>query len=207
MMNNNLGYKHCFPSDISFHMTSSSTESSSPNMAATRLSYITAASKRMPKSSSGVLKMAQVREISTQVWLSSPWIQVKTTEVFYGFIFFTFCFIFLAEGPSNKLHNIQEKKKCYFKRIKRCLVHSFSQKKKQKLLNIRTCKQAIFMLEKEAIHTTINLPARTAYNKCWSIWLQIYAWTNLSCKQSLVLATASNQGISCKKQAYKQKKC
>lgn len=60
MMNSNLGYEHCFPSDISFHTTSSSTESSSPNMAATRLSYITAASKRIPKSSSGVLKVAQV---------------------------------------------------------------------------------------------------------------------------------------------------
>jgi len=31
------------------------------------------------------------------------------------------------------------------------------------------------MLEKEANHTMINLPARTAYNKCWSIRLQIYA--------------------------------
>ena len=60
MMNNNLGYKHCFPSVISFQMTSSSSESSSPNIAATRLSYITAASKRMPKSSSGVLKAVQV---------------------------------------------------------------------------------------------------------------------------------------------------
>lgn len=67
--------------------------------------------------------------------------------------------------------------------------------------------QRIVTLEKEAIHTMKNVPARTAYNKCWSIWLQIYAWTNLICKQGLVLATASNQGSSCKKQAYKHKMC
>jgi hypothetical protein len=56
MMNNNLGYKYCFPSEISFQITSSLVESSSFNIAATRLSYINAASKRRPKFSSGVLK-------------------------------------------------------------------------------------------------------------------------------------------------------
>jgi hypothetical protein len=56
MMNNNLGYKYCFPSEISFHIASSLVESSSFNIAATRLSYINAASKRRPKFSSGVLK-------------------------------------------------------------------------------------------------------------------------------------------------------
>lgn len=56
MMNNNLGYKYCFPSEISFQRTPSSVESFSSNRAATRLSYITAASNRIPKSSSGVLE-------------------------------------------------------------------------------------------------------------------------------------------------------
>lgn len=64
MTNNNLGYKHCFPSDISFQTTSSSSESSSLNIAATRRSYIKAASKRMLKSSSGVLKVAKVTKIN-----------------------------------------------------------------------------------------------------------------------------------------------
>jgi len=88
-------------------------------------------------------------------------------------------FLYFASFSSLKVHQTNfitcRKKKCYFKRIKRCLVPRFSVKKKQKLLNIRTSIQAIFMLEREAIHTMINLPARTAYNKCWSIWLQMYA--------------------------------
>jgi hypothetical protein len=59
MMNNNLGYKYSFPSEISFQRNSSLVESSSSNTAATRLSYITAASRRIPKSSSGVLGKKQ----------------------------------------------------------------------------------------------------------------------------------------------------
>lgn len=55
MMNSNLGYKNSFPSRILSQMTSFAVESSSPKSAATRLSYISAASSRMPKSSSGVL--------------------------------------------------------------------------------------------------------------------------------------------------------
>lgn len=56
MTNNSLGYRYCLPSLISFQTTLSMVESSSPKIADTRLSYITAASNSVPKSSSGVLK-------------------------------------------------------------------------------------------------------------------------------------------------------
>ncbi|GER53937.1 recombination protein RecR [Striga asiatica] len=55
IMNSNLGYEHSFPLCISSQTTSSPIESSSPRRAATRLSYLTAASRRISKSSSAVL--------------------------------------------------------------------------------------------------------------------------------------------------------
>lgn len=63
------------------------------------------------------------------------------------------------------------------------------------------------MLKKDAIHTRINLPTRTAYNKCRPVWLQIYAWTNLNCKQTLVLEMVTHQWSSCKKQKHLQIMC
>lgn len=74
MIKSNLGYKNCFPLLVSFQRTSSLVESSSFKIAATRLSYITAASKSMPKSSSGVLKrikkafVSEMSHLSQKAW-------------------------------------------------------------------------------------------------------------------------------------------
>jgi hypothetical protein len=56
IMNSSLGYANCFPFLISIQSCPSSIESSSPKVAATRLSYTRAASRSMQKSSSVVLE-------------------------------------------------------------------------------------------------------------------------------------------------------
>jgi hypothetical protein len=56
IINSSLRYANCFPFLISIQSCPSSIESSSPKVAATRLSYIRAASRSMLKSSSGVLE-------------------------------------------------------------------------------------------------------------------------------------------------------